>query len=146
MASPGIGAGVGVDTRDLKTLITATRKASVVAGKGIHTAMVAAGEIVAVEARTLAAQHSTTIAQTVRAQARGATVTVKAGGAAAPVAAPYESARTGMFRHPVFANRENWVEQPGYPFLRPAAKNKMTEVEAAVLKIADDMARVLRTQ
>lgn len=79
MAS-GFGAGVGVDTRDLRAFIAATRRASKAAARGIHTSMVAAGEIVAVEARSLADEHSTSIGPTIKARARGATVSVQAGG------------------------------------------------------------------
>lgn len=32
--------------------------------------------------------------------------------------------RGGSFRHPVFGNREVWVDQRGRPFIRPAVREK----------------------
>lgn len=148
MATSRIGGGVGVDTRDLKAFIGALRKASPTAAVGMRESLRAGGEIVAREARTLAGEHSDRIPATIKTRVRGATVSVVAGGANAPVAAPWEMGNKGSrsdsttFRHRVFG-QDVWVEQARYPFLRPAAKQKAPELEAEVLKVADEIARIL---
>lgn len=58
--------------------------------------------------------------------ARGAGVVVSTSRRRAPDARPYESgskgAPDGVLRHPVFGNRNVWVEQPTRPFFGPATK------------------------
>jgi hypothetical protein len=73
----------------------------------------------------------------------GIRVSVVAGGAKAPDAAPYENKGVdGFFRHPVFGNREVWVDQKARPFLRPAAEATAPRVTEKVLenvgKVLDD--------
>jgi hypothetical protein len=59
---------------------------------------------------------------------------VKAGGAKAPSGAPFENhGQPGQFRHPVFGNKSNWVNQEARPFLAPAADDKSATVEDMVL-------------
>lgn len=60
----------------------------------------------------------------------------------APHARAYEGI-TGRdnFRHPVFGNREAWVEQKTRPFMGPAVDLHGRRVVAAVNKTVDDAAR-----
>lgn len=67
-------------------------------------------------------------------------VSVKAGGAKAPHAAAFEhGGKPGMFRHPVFGNREMWVNQPARPYLAPAMN--ADEAAAGVLNAIDEWVR-----
>lgn len=48
-------------------------------------------------------------------------------------AGPLEHAGAqGVFRHPVFGDRENWVDQPARPFLHPAALAHLDESTEAL--------------
>lgn len=50
-----------------------------------------------------------------------------------PHARPIENlGRAGTFRHPVFGNREVWVEQPAQPFFFPAVKRNRAQVRELV--------------
>ncbi len=53
-------------------------------------------------------------------QGAGDNVVVRAAGDAAPEGAPLENeGKRGTFRHPVFGNREVWVDQKARPFFNP---------------------------
>lgn len=60
-------------------------------------------------------------------------VYVSAAASAAPHARPFEG-MTGRnpFRHPVFGNREAWVQQAARPFLVPALRAKDGDVKRAI--------------
>jgi hypothetical protein len=49
--------------------------------------------------------------------------------------------RGGSFRHPVFGNREVWVDQKGRPFIRPAVRAKRGEFIKACDRAVDETAR-----
>jgi hypothetical protein len=49
--------------------------------------------------------------------------------------------RGGSFRHPVFGNREVWVEQRGRPFIRPAVRAKGGEFVKAADRAVDSAAK-----
>lgn len=72
-------------------------------------------------------------------------VKIRAGGPGAPHARPYEglSVRGDVFRHPVYGNRENWVEQETRPFLFPAAAAMQSVATALILGALDDAAAAL---
>lgn len=148
MATERIGGGVGVDTRDLRAFVRATKKASPTAARGLRLMLRGAGEVVAEEARHIASQHSASIPPTIKARTYLATVSVSAG-KDVPLAALYELGNRGgnqdspTFRHPVYGNRNVFVEQQRYPFLRPAAQAKEAELQEAVMKVADAVADVL---
>jgi len=111
--------------------------------EGLSKDLSAAGEIVAAEARKISSEHSQTIPPSIKVRRRVATVAVQAGNADVPLAVLYEKGNKGSnpssttFRHPVFGNKNNWVTENRYPFLRPAAEKTMPEVEALVLKELD---------
>lgn len=69
-------------------------------------------------------------------------VTLRASAAAAPHARPYEGmGQGGSFRHPVFGNRERWVDQATRPFLWPAVRGRRAEITAACAAAYEDAAR-----
>lgn len=143
-----------VDTTELKALIRDLNRAGPAASRGMRTAIKAAAEIVAVEARSIASQHSASIPPTIKARTylsgtRTSTASVTAGKGVA-LAALYELGNKGRspdaptFRHPVFEGSSTglhqtaeWTDQARYPFLLPAAVRKGPEVERAIEKVAD---------
>jgi hypothetical protein len=76
-----------VDAAELKAFARNLRKAEPVIAKHFGTALKAAGEIVAAEARHLA-DFSTRIPGSIKVRRTGAKVTITAGGAAAPHVPP----------------------------------------------------------
>lgn len=151
----------GVDTRELKEFISDLKRAEPAAARGIRTVVKGAAEIVAVEARSQVSQHSQSIPPTIKARTylsgrKGSTATVTAG-RGVPLAALYELGNKGKpsnaptFRHPVFERgasgrleqTDDWVDQPRYPFLKPAAEKKAPEVEAALEATADTIAGII---
>lgn len=131
------GVSIVADTRQLSRLARDLRRASPDAWKALRVALRVAAEPVAQEARSRAG-FSTRIPATVKVKVTaGGNIKIVAGGPNAPEAAPLENkGRAGVFRHPVFGQRENWVEQPARPFLAPAfdahKERVVAEVEAAV--------------
>jgi hypothetical protein len=108
MAVERVSGSTVIDTSQLKAFVRATRQASKVAAAGTRRSLVEIGEIVAVEARHIADEHSTSIGPTIRPQVRGASVSVVAGGPASGAAgrqlarelfeAPYGSRSSGNRR------------------------------------------------
>lgn len=99
-----------------------------------RAAMRKGGDIVAAEARNRISGTSSRIADSIKVSATNKGVAVRAGGGDAPHAAALENlGKTGTFRHPVFGNREVWVEQQAHPYLGPAAEGKMDDVADAFL-------------
>ncbi|MGH2875000.1 MAG: hypothetical protein ACRDNS_02165 [Trebonia sp.] len=47
------------------------------------------------------------------------------------------------FRHPTFGDREDWQEQPRYPFLQPAAQHKAAEWVAQTSAVVERWVRVI---
>jgi hypothetical protein len=136
------GGGVGIDASAFKVLAKNLRKADRLAYRNMHTGLRAAGELVATEARAIAARDSTSIPPTIKVRVAGSTVSVQAGSASVKIAPLFELGNTGgsksasaaekrTFRHPVF-NRDVWVSQPMHPFLRPAELTVMPKVRRAV--------------
>lgn len=71
--------------------------------------------------------------------ARRAGVTIQVNAGAAPEARPLENlGKGGMFRHPVYGNRQNWASQAARPFFFSALE-RSTEAEIAMHAV---MARV----
>ncbi len=83
------------------------------------------GEIAA-SAHTIASQHSPTVAATIKLKLVPGAAIISSGNEQTPIAALWETGNKGSkvtattFRHPVFGRRDNWVEQPRHPSLRPA--------------------------
>lgn len=112
---------VSIDMSSFRKFASDLRKAEPLLLKELNTRMKLAGEIVASDARSRAG-FSTRIPGSIKvgvSAARG--VRVYARQAQAPDARPLEHGGIpGVFRHPVFGNRQNWVDQPAHPFLHPA--------------------------
>lgn len=128
-----------VDVSQLKALARSLKLAAPELEKNFHTALVAAGELVAIEARQQSS-WSHRIPKTIRVRRRGLGVRVEAGGDAAPHAAPLEHGGIpGKFRHPVFGGlyTDEWVDQEARPFLTPAAVITTPAVVDAVLVAVD---------
>jgi len=138
----------GIDLRDFHSMVKGLRKAKPELNKELRKGLRAAGVLIAEEAKTIAGQHSNSIPPTIRVRTAGATVAILAGTADVPLAVLYEIGNTGKgrvqapshkstFRHPVFGNREVWVEQDRHPFLEPAAVLHAAEAERMVVKALD---------
>lgn len=146
--------GSGIDTSDFRAVAKALRQAQPELARELRKSLRKAGEIVAVEARSLAEKDSKSIPPTIKVRVASATVSVVAGGKDAPVAGLFElgntggsksasASRKGVFRHPVFGNRDVWVNQPMHRFLAPAAASRAMQVERAVLGALDQATRTI---
>lgn len=112
---------IGIEATDLARLQRDLKKADGDALKLFRAAMKRAGDLVADRARGKISGTSQRIADSIRVMANNKGVQVKAGGAKAPHAAAFENdGKAGTFRHPVFGNREVWVDQTAHPFLLPS--------------------------
>ncbi|MBX6382163.1 MAG: HK97 gp10 family phage protein [Microbispora sp.] len=60
----------------------------------------------------------------------------------APHARPHEhGGRPGTFRHPLFGNRQRWVEQRARPFLWPGARPHFEQADRDIAAAVDEVAR-----
>lgn len=146
--------GSGIDARDFHDVARALHKAAPATSRALKRRLRKAGEIVAVEARAIASEHSQSIPPTIKVRTRAAAVEVIAGGPDAPVASLFElgntrdaksasASRKGSFRHPVYGNREVWVEQPMHRYLAPAAAAHMVEVEREVVGALEEATQII---
>jgi hypothetical protein len=144
MASVNISGGGGLDTRDFARFAKALRRNAPLIATDLRRDLRGAGEIVAAKARQNA-EWSTRIPGTIKVRTSRATVSVIAGGAKAPDAAPYEhKGRGGNFSHPVFGNQQVWVSEPARPFLKPALEAGRPAAEKAAVDALDRaVARVI---
>lgn len=127
------GISVVADTRELAKFARSLRRASPEAWAAYRAAVRVAAEAVAADARSRAG-FSTRIPATIKVRVLSSgNIEITAGGDAAPDAAPLENkGKGGTFRHPVFGNREVWVNQPARPFLAPALEAHREEVAQAI--------------
>lgn len=110
---------VDVDLTDFKTFARVLGKVERSLVKDLNASFSVAGEIIAADARRRS-QFSSRIPGSIAVIRRGRRVRVRAGGAEAPHAAAIDNrGKGGVFRHPVFGNRDVWVNQPAKPFLEP---------------------------
>lgn len=133
-------AGFRVTTKELRSLAKDLVKSSKLTRRALLLGLKAAGEVVAVDARERAS-WSTHIPGTIKTRVSTASVSVKvvAGGPNAPDAAPLENhGKAGKFRHPVYGNRQVWVDQPARPYLAPAVDARQDEIVELVTKSVDD--------
>jgi hypothetical protein len=128
----------GVDTRELRALTRSLRDFK--PDKELHKALRVAGQLIADDAKAIIGAHSTTIPGTIRVRVSKTKISVVAGGGDNAIAGLLElgnkghgksqaAARSGRFRHPVWGNRENWVDQPMHPYLLPAAEKNERKIE-----------------
>lgn len=140
--------GIGIDTTDFRVVAKALRLAGGQTAKNLRRGLRAAGEIVATEARAISSANSKKIPPTIKVRVTSTTVSVVAGGNGVPEAGLFEMGNagrsaSGTFRHPVFGDKEVWVDQPMHPFLKPAAANKENELETAVVAVLDDAVKTI---
>ncbi len=130
-----------IDTSELKRFAVQLRKSAPELSKEFNAGLRAGGELVAQQAKSNAS-FSSRIPGSIKVRRAGVKVTVSAGGASAPEAAPLEhGGQPGTFRHPVFGNREVWVNQPARPFLMPAVEAEAENVAVLVLNACDGVFR-----
>lgn len=151
--SSSVHQGFGVDARDFKLFARALRVAQRDLYRDVHAELREIGQLVADEAKSIVSAHSQSVPPTIRVRVSYATVSVIAGGPSAPVGALYEvgnkgkrggrEGQSGMFRHPVFGDRGNWVEQERYPFLAPALRKKLPVVQERAASTLDRVANTV---
>lgn len=129
----------GVDIRQLRALTKSLRGFK--PDKELHKALRVAGQLIADDAKAIAAEHSKSIPPTIRVRVSKTKISVVAGGGENAIAGLLElgnkgrgksqaAARSGRFRHPVWGNRDNWVDQPMHAYLLPAARRNERGIEA----------------
>jgi hypothetical protein len=75
---------------------------------------------------------------------KGATVKVVVDSKKAPHAAPINNHdHSGTFRHPVFGNTNNWVNQAADPFFLAGARSGEAAADRQMQQVMDDVARKL---
>jgi hypothetical protein len=141
----GVIGGTGIDASQFKEVAKALKVAQPMLYKELGKSLAVAGRLIANDAKAIASKHSESIPPTIKVRRRGVGVQVVAGGADVPIAGLFElgskgnrsSATGGTFRHPVFGNRDNWVDQEMHPFLAPAGRKNQAAVDALVFKALD---------
>jgi predicted Ser/Thr protein kinase len=129
----------GVDTRELRALTRSL--CGFKPDKELHKALRVAGQLIADDAKAIIGEHSKSIPGTIKVRVSKTKISVIASGAENAIAGLLElgnkgrgksqaAARSGRFRHPVYGNRDNWVDQPMHPFLLPAAQRNERNIEA----------------
>jgi hypothetical protein len=128
----------GVDTRELRALTKSLRDFK--PDKELHKMLRVAGQLIADDAKEIISAHSTTISGTIRVRVSKTKISVVAGGGDSAIAGLFElgnegggksqaAATSGRFRHPVYGDRENWVNQSMHPYLLPAAAKNERKIE-----------------
>lgn len=96
------------------------------------------GKLVAEDAAQRISPYSTNVADSIKVRISGiSSVRVVAGGSTLPIAGLLEvgnakSRSTTSFRHPVFGNRDVWVDQAMHPYLAPALHAKEDQIQILV--------------
>jgi len=121
-----------IDVSDLRTLARDLRKIDPELAKELRVGLKAVAEPVRLAASTRAWAISAKIAGPFVVTTSGVTAKVK-NKSTHPLAGLFEfgnkgSAGAGPFRHPVFGNREVWVNQPTRPYLAPALAARQEQV------------------
>ena len=125
--------------KDLSKLLQTTSKAT---KRKLNKGLKAGVDQTVVPDAKAAASWSSRIPNTIKSSVTMTGVFVKAGGPDAPHAAAYETgsaSNPGYIRHPVFGNREVWVETASRPYIRPAIAKDITAVAEAVAQAVADL-------
>lgn len=128
----------GVNTRELRQLTKDFRGWK--PDKQLHKMLRVAGQLIADDAKILVADVSKSTIPTVRVRVSKTRVSVVAGGAGHTISGLMElgnsgrgksqaAARRGVFRHPVFGDRSNWVDQRRESYLLPALEKNEKGIE-----------------
>lgn len=127
-----------VDTRELKNFARQLRKLDRKTYLKMNKALRAGAQFVVDDARANAS-WSTKIPPTIKVKGGVTRLSIVAGGDAAPNAVPLERGskkNPGYNRHPVFGNRNVWVNQDLRPYLLPAIlKNERKIAELVVAEV-----------
>jgi hypothetical protein len=131
------------NARSLRDLGKRLRKQQPLVAASVRKSLRVSGQVIADTAKDNAS-WSSTIPDSIKVRASGpASVTISAGGKAAPSAKAYEEGRKayssnggGSFNHPVFAHGPRsswtWVSEDTRPYLRPAALSHLLETREAI--------------
>jgi HK97 gp10 family phage protein len=134
-------------SEDVLKLINDLRKIGDGVGRNLGKEFKKAAEPVAAQARSNASWSSripAAISVGVSSSRRFPGAQIKVAKGPAPHARLYEfgsGRRSKSFRHPVYGNREVWVEQATRPFIRPAIRAKGNEFIKACDRAVDETAR-----
>lgn len=121
-----------VDTRDLTRLSRELQRTAPQAHAALKVAFRAAGGIVANDARNRSSKYSKRIPGSIRLIVRSNTVLIRAGGAAAPNAAPIENHGKGHVRHPI-PRTDKWTDKNSPPaFLGPSVDAHQALINGAI--------------
>lgn len=135
------GSLVTIDLSELREFSAIIRQTSPKVYRALGDGLREAGMVIADEARARSSTFSTRIPASIRVRKVGIRVSVTAGDENALDAAPLENKGIeGFFRHPVFGNRDVWVNQQAHPYLRPAAE---AQGERTADKVLESIARAL---
>ena len=140
-----------IDARELKRLAADLRKVAPEVRKQLPKRMRQAAEPIRQEAEARKPASDFRVGVRFKASGRdGATVKIVATSRKRPeLPGLLERGNAGSrnpsrFRHPVFGDRDVWVEQATRPFLAPALHDKREEAIRNIAEIVDDVERVLR--
>jgi hypothetical protein len=128
----------GVDTRELKKLTKDFRDWK--PDKALHKMLRTAGQLIADDAKEIVEGISKSTVETIKVKVTKTRVSVVAGGAGHAISGLEElgnrgggksqsANRTGRFRHPVFGDRSNWVDQKRESYLLPALERNEKKIE-----------------
>ena len=128
----------GVDSRELRQLTKDFKDWK--PDKALKRMLRGAGELIAVDAKANISPYSKSIPSTIKVRISKTRVSVVAGGQGVAIGGLFElgnkgrgksraASRAGRFRHPVFGNREVWVNQDMHPYLLRAAETNKTRLE-----------------
>ncbi len=142
MAEPAVGAVL--DAESYRQVQRGIRELDREAQKQLNAHLRAEARAVASTAKSNAS-WSSRIPGSIGVSVTARRVAVKARSAKAPHARPFEGRSRGTlprasFRHPVFGDREKWVEQSTRPFLQPAVQQHEQSFFSGAVAAIDDAA------
>lgn len=130
-----------IGTDDFLAFAKALREAEPLVARELRTRLRAAGEVVAAQARTNAAEFSRSIPASVKVRIQRNDVIVEGGVGGVVIAGLFEvgdnSPGSSSWRHPVFGDTNVWVEQDTHPWLQPAVDSNLETATAAAQAALD---------
>jgi len=138
--------GSGSDFSDIANLVADLGQLTPEMRKAMRAQMLRAGKGALTDAKSKASWSSRipgAISLGVRTNANNVGVFLRVNADKAPHARPFEGItdRRATFRHPVFGDREVWVEQTTRPFLAPAVQDAKPAVMTGLRAAVQDAAR-----
>jgi phage gpG-like protein len=128
------GDGRPIQVQGLRELQRDLRKFAPDVARALRAELRKVVKVVAVDAKHRAPRRTGNLARKIR-----PSVTAKR--AAVVSAARYGHVIENGGRHPVYGNRENWVNQSARPYLKPAADAHSKDVERGALDAIDKAAK-----